>query len=172
MYINQNIHDIHISHIQQFFPEKKQKDLNPNHYSSLAFTLGLYTFLSATFFTFSETSCLFSMLIMCHYPVIGSASDWLKQISHTAWPIRSTTDQGRLVMHHQYGISALASQTSFHRESSDDVAKCWLFSQANSKAIPEVSLLNKFIQAFFVLKLLCPNFKTESNSRFFFHNWS
>ena len=71
-------------------------------------------------------------------------------------------------MHHQYGISALASPTTFHRGSSDDVAKCWLFSQANSKAIPGVSLLYKFIQVFFVLKLLCPKFKTESNSSSFF----
>ena len=78
------------------------------------------------------------------------------------------TDLGRLVMHHQYGISALASHTTFHRESSDDVAKCWLFSHANSKAIPGVSLLYKFIQVFFVLKLLCPKFKTESNSSSFF----
>ena len=34
------------------FSLKRNKDLNPNHYSSLAFTLGLYTFLYAKFFTF------------------------------------------------------------------------------------------------------------------------
>ena len=32
-----------------------------------------------------------SILMMHHYPALGSASDWLNQISHAAWPIRSTT---------------------------------------------------------------------------------
>ena len=40
------------------------------------------------------------------YPDLGSASDWLKQISHTARPIRSNT-QIWVVTRHQYGISAL-----------------------------------------------------------------
>ena len=35
------------------------------------------------------------------------------------------------VTRHQYGISVLVPQTSFQREISGDVAKCWLFSQAN-----------------------------------------
>ena len=26
-----------------------------------------------------------------HYPDLGSASDWLKQVSQAAWPIESTT---------------------------------------------------------------------------------
>ena len=42
-------------------------------------------------------------------------------------PIRNTT-QNWVVTRHQYGISALVSQTSFHGESSGGVAKCWLFS--------------------------------------------
>ena len=29
-----------------------------------------------------------SILMMHHYPALGSASDWLNQISHAAWPIR------------------------------------------------------------------------------------
>ena len=64
-----------------------------------------------------------------HYPDLGSASDWLNQISHAARPIRSTT-QIWVVTRHQYGISALVSQTSFRGETSGDVAKCRLFSQA------------------------------------------
>ena len=60
---------------------------------------------------------------------MGSASDWLKQISHTAQPVRSTTKIW-LVMHHQYGVSALISQMSFHRETSGGIAKCQLFPQA------------------------------------------
>ena len=35
-----------------------------------------------------------------------------------------------VVTHHQYGISALVVQTSFHMETRGGVAKCWLFSQA------------------------------------------
>ena len=43
-----------------------------------------------------------------HYPDLGSASDWLNQISQAARPIRSTT-QFWVVTRHQYGISALVS---------------------------------------------------------------
>ena len=32
-----------------------------------------------------------SILMTCYYPDLGSASDWLKQISHVALPIRSTS---------------------------------------------------------------------------------
>ena len=32
-----------------------------------------------------------SILMPSKYPELGSASDWLKQISHTVWPIRSIT---------------------------------------------------------------------------------
>ena len=65
-----------------------------------------------------------------HYPDLGSASDWLKQISYSAGPIRSTTKIW-IVKRHQYGISALNSQTSFGGETSDGVVKCQLFSQAS-----------------------------------------
>ena len=89
MYINQNIHDIHISHIQQFFPEKKQRFKPTSLQFSCLYTGSVYIFV-CNIFHFSETSCLSSILMMCHYPVLGCTSDWLKQISHTAWPIRST----------------------------------------------------------------------------------
>ena len=46
------------------------------------------------------------ILMTHHYPDLASACDWLNQISHAAWPIKSTT-QIRVVMHHQCGISAL-----------------------------------------------------------------
>ena len=64
-----------------------------------------------------------------HYPDLGNASDWLKQISQAARPIRSST-QIWVVTRHQCGISALASQTSFCGETVGGVAKCRLFSQA------------------------------------------
>ena len=50
---------------------------------------------------------------------LGSASDWLKQMALTARPIRSTT-QIWIVTRHQYGISALVSQTSFRGETCGD----------------------------------------------------
>ena len=67
-----------------------------------------------------------------HYPDlgIGSASNWLNQIFHAARPIRSTT-QFWVVTRHQYGISALVSQTSFGGKTSGSVAKCRVFSQAS-----------------------------------------
>ena len=65
-----------------------------------------------------------------HYPDLGSGSDWLNKISHAARPIRSTT-QIWVVTRHQYGISALVSQTSLGGETSGSVAKCRVFSQAS-----------------------------------------
>ena len=71
-----------------------------------------------------------------HYPDLSSAStDWLRQISLSAGPIRSTT-QTLVVTHHQYGISVLISQTSFRKETSADVAKGWLLSQATCTCVP------------------------------------
>ena len=64
------------------------------------------------------------------YPDLGSPSDWLNPIFQAARPIRSTT-QFWLVTRHQYGISALVSQTSFGRETSGSLAKCRVFSQAS-----------------------------------------
>ena len=74
------------------------------------------------------SECGNSILMIHHYPDLGSASDWLKQISHTAQPIRGTT-QKWLVTCHQYRISALVFQTSFRRETVGEIAKCWLFSR-------------------------------------------
>ena len=75
-----------------------------------------------------------SILMTRHYPDLGSASDWSCRVGNLIQPIRSTT-QIWVVTRHQYGISALVSQTSFGGETRGSVAKCWLFSQA--KAFPE-----------------------------------
>ena len=64
-----------------------------------------------------------------HYPDLGSASDWSCHVGNLIQPIRNTT-QICVVMRHQYGISALVSQTSFGGETSGSVAKFQLFSQA------------------------------------------
>ena len=72
-----------------------------------------------------------SVLMTRHCPDLGNASDWLNQISHLARPIRSTTQIWE-VTSHQYGITALFSQTSFGGETSGSVAKCRLFSRPNN----------------------------------------
>ena len=68
------------------------------------------------------------MMTRC-YPDLASASDWSCRVGNLIQPIRSTT-QIWVVTRHQYGISALVSQTSFGGETSGSVAKCRLFSQA------------------------------------------
>ena len=68
-----------------------------------------------------------SIVMTRHYPDLGGASDWLNQNYYATRPIRSTT-QIWAVTRHQYGISALASQTSFGGETSGSVAKCRLLS--------------------------------------------
>ena len=72
-----------------------------------------------------------SILMTRHYPDLGSASDWMKQISHAVRPIRGTT-QIWVDTSHQYGISALVSQTSFRGETCGRVMKCRLFYQARA----------------------------------------
>ena len=82
--------------------------------------------------------------MMCHYPDLGSPSDRLNQISHTARPIRSTT-QIRVVRSHQYGISVLISQMSFGGETNGSIAKCQLFSQAIIIGIKKGKMINDSI---------------------------
>ena len=70
-----------------------------------------------------------SILLTCHYQNVGSASDWLKQISLATPPIRRTT-QISVVTRLLYRISAVVAQTSFCGETSGGLAKCRLFSLA------------------------------------------
>ena len=70
-----------------------------------------------------------SIPITRHYPDLGRASDWSCCVWNSIQQIRSTTEIW-VVTRHQYGISALVSQTSFGGETSGSVAKCRLFSQA------------------------------------------
>ena len=60
----------------------------------------------------------------------------LKQIFNAARPIRSTS-QVWAVTRYQDRISALVSQTKFRGETKSGVAKCQLFSQANSDLFEE-----------------------------------
>ena len=75
------------------------------------------------------TSAENSILMKRRYQDLGSASDWSCRVGNLIQPIRRTT-QIWVVMRHQYGISALVSQTSFGGKTSGSVAKCRLFSQA------------------------------------------
>ena len=70
-----------------------------------------------------------SILMTRHYPDLGNAFDWSCRVGNLLQPIRRTI-QIWVVTRHQYGISALVSQTSFCRETSGGVARCRLFSQA------------------------------------------
>ena len=70
-----------------------------------------------------RNDCRNSILMTCRFRDLSSASDWLKQISLAARPIRSTT-QIWVVKRHQYGISALVLQTSLRGEDSGGVANC------------------------------------------------
>ena len=60
-----------------------------------------------------------------HNQDLGSASDWLKQISLETWVLRR----------HLYGSSAVVAQTSFRGETSVSVALAWLFSQISKSDI-------------------------------------
>ena len=83
---------------------------------------------------------------------LGSASDWLNQISHA----RGTTNKKRYTDLNSdassvYGISALVSQTSFGGETSGGVAECPLFSQANKFALPAEKENLLFVMIKFVM---------------------
>ena len=70
-----------------------------------------------------------STLMMRHYSQdLDSASDWSYRVGNLIQPIRSTT-QISVVTRHQYGISALVSQTSFGGETSgnenNNLRKFW-----------------------------------------------
>ncbi|CAH3128628.1 unnamed protein product, partial [Porites lobata] len=61
-----------------------------------------------------------------HYPDLGNAPDWLKQISLVTRPIRSTT-QIWVVTRNQYGISANGAQTSFGGKTCGRVVKYYQY---------------------------------------------
>ena len=84
-----------------------------------------------------------SILMTRHYPDLGSASDWSCRVGNLIQPIRSTT-QIWVVMRHQYGISALVSQTSIREETSGGVAKCRLFRQASLMLFKCIKRENSF----------------------------
>ena len=65
-----------------------------------------------------------------HYPDLGSASDWSCGVGNLLQPIRSTA-QIRVVTRHQYGISALVSQTSFRGIPAVASGECRLFPQVD-----------------------------------------
>ena len=75
------------------------------------------------------------------------------RVGNLIQPIRST-NQIWVMTRHQYGISALVSQTSFGGETSNSVAKCRLFSQAIS-CYTDVSPVAPTPFGFLLLLFLC-----------------
>ena len=73
------------------------------------------TFRDATDSFPRNNECRNSKLTTRHHLDLGSASGWSCGVGNLFQPIRSTT-QIWIVTRHQYGISALISQTSFRRE--------------------------------------------------------
>ena len=63
------------------------------------------------------------MLTTCHYPDLGSASDWSYCEGNSFQPIRSTA-QIQVVTHHQYGIFVVIPEMSLNGEISGSIAKC------------------------------------------------
>ena len=102
-----------------------------------------------------RNKCRNSILMTCHYSDLGSASDQSCHVGNLIQPIRNFT-QILVVTHHQYGISALVSQTSFGAETSGSVAKCWLFSQANFFSLSVVTKVLAEVNSvqFFYISLL------------------
>ena len=73
-----------------------------------------------------------SILMRHHYLDLGSASDWSCCMGNLRQSIRSSI-QIWIVARHQYGISGLVSQTSFHRESSCGIT-CFPFVNSHCHA--------------------------------------
>ena len=72
--------------------------------------------------------------VMTCYCLDRNASDWIKQISLVARPIRSTTAI-RVMTRHQLGITSLVPQSLFRGETSGEVAKCRLVSMSTSRGL-------------------------------------
>ena len=82
-----------------------------------------------------------SILMTRHYPELGSASDWLRQIFRQS----HAKTQTWLVSHHQYGISALIFQAPFYGDTSGGVTKCRIFSQVIILVLPKFLVLPKLL---------------------------
>ena len=85
----------------------------------------------------------------CHFPDLDSTSDWLKQISLVAQPIKSTT-QIWVVTHYQHEISALISSeiilwTSYWRHCKMCAFLCFCFSGWQSQSTILLVFLFYFI---------------------------
>ena len=93
-----------------------------------------------------------SMLMMCHYPNLGNACDWLCRKGNLLQSIKSTT-QIWVVVCHQYEISVVVAQMSFREETSDGVAKFGLFSQASFFA--NVALQDKQVKNAYSRRTTC-----------------
>ena len=74
-----------------------------------------------------RNECRNSVIMISHYPALGSASDWLQQISLVVWPITSNTKIW--VVSHLISMNKLCPILwhYFHVETNGDIVKCQLF---------------------------------------------
>ena len=64
-----------------------------------------------------------SIMMLHHYPDLGSVSDWLCHMGNVLQPTRSAT-QIWVGIHRWYGISVLVSKTSFCGKTRGGITKC------------------------------------------------
>ena len=118
----------------------------------------------------SHLSCSLGRLVNAYLMRSGTSCC----VGNLIQPIRSTT-QIRVVTRHQYGISALVSETSFRGETSGGIPKCRLFSQAKVQYI-SVTFLNRPCtttgREVFYFRIRCRTLKRKRRiSRFLFSPW-
>ena len=90
-----------------------------------------------------KDECKNSVFMTRHYLDLSGASDWLRQISHMARPIRSTP---------KISVVTTISQMSICGETSGGTEKCWLFSQVSWK------------KRHFVSSIISLHYCTQANS--------
>ena len=93
-----------------------------------------------------------------HYPHVGGAFDWLKQI------FNQSDSLPRSGSRHQYGISAFVSQTPFCGENNCGVAKCRLVSAAALSVTLSSQSHYWIIYAISLKFIPFTNFKNRSNA--------
>ena len=72
-----------------------------------------------------RNKCRNSILMMRHYPDLGSASDWLNRIFFAARPIRMTNEIW-VATHHQYQMEFLRSFLRHHLVGKRSKVSCFL----------------------------------------------
>ena len=117
-----------------------------------------------------------SILMVCHYPDLDSASDWL---SHTGKQKFASTSrkQSWVVAHHQCGISAIVPQTQFHEKTwkgSGNLRSFWFLSLRillNADKINVFYGVTCLAGGLTVIKVLYTEFTRAKSAMFFTNTW-